>query len=113
VTIARRRAAPLAAIAVPVPAVKGPPRLARPAGVPASLHDIPASETVAPAGRLRRCTFRRIDLLSALPGRPLPSYEVMCLHPGLDAPIALGDVEAARPSCGACTLTGIFRPDEA
>jgi hypothetical protein len=54
-----------------------------------------------------------MDLVSALPGRPLPSYEVMCLHPGLDAPIALGDVEAARPSCGACTLTGIFRPDEA
>ncbi len=37
----------------------------------------------------------------------------MCLYRGLQTPMALGDVEAARPICGECTATGIFRPDEA
>jgi hypothetical protein len=80
--------------------------------VPAA--DVPAPESIAPVGRLRRCVFRRIDRLEALPGRvSLASYEDMCLDRGLDEAIALGDVDGARPTCEACTATGIFRPDEA
>ena len=83
-------------------------------GVPLPLHDVPAPDSVAPVGRLRRCTFRRIDRVMALPARAVAvSYEVMCLYEGRDDPIPLGDIESARPICEACTATGIFRPDEA
>ena len=81
-------------------------------GVPVPLGDAPAPESVTPVGRLRRCTFRRIDRVSALPGRTSrTSYEVMCLY-GADEPLALGDIVEARDVCEACTATGIFRPDE-
>jgi hypothetical protein len=36
----------------------------------------------------------------------------MCLYRGLLSPMALGDIEEARPVCEACTASGIFRPDE-
>lgn len=112
-TIARRRPSPLAEIAAPVPA---PP--ARPAtpgrGVPLPRGDAPAPESVTPAGRLRRCTFRRIDRVTPLPGRAGgTAYEVMCLYDGVDEPIALGDISSAQTICESCTATGIFRPDEA
>jgi hypothetical protein len=82
-------------------------------GVPLPTHDVPAPDAVAPVGRLRRCTFRRIDRVTALPGRAVAlSYEVMCLY-GAGEPASLGDVDSARPICEACTATGIFRPDEA
>ena len=82
-------------------------------GTPVPLGDAPAPESITPVGRLRRCTFRRIDQVTALPGRPGRSeYEVMCLYGGADEPMALGDISAARPICGACTASGIFRPDE-
>jgi hypothetical protein len=82
-------------------------------GVPVPPGDAPAPETRTPVGRLRRCTFRRIDRVSALPGRTeRTSYEVMCLY-GADEPLALGDVDEARPVCESCTASGIFRPDEA
>lgn len=78
------------------------------------LGDVPAPDTVTPVGRLRRCTFRRIDRVEALPGRSHSAYEVMCLYFGsTDDPLALGDVDQARPVCAACTASGIFRPDEA
>jgi hypothetical protein len=81
--------------------------------VPVPLGDAPAPEVVAPVGRMRRCTFRRIDNVEALPGRPTtPTYEVMCLYGDRDAPMAMGDVDAARRICDACTASGIFRPDE-
>jgi hypothetical protein len=77
------------------------------------MHDVPAPESAAPVGRLRRCTFRRIDRVAILPGRSAAvAYEVMCLY-GSDGPLPLGDIESARPTCEACTATGIFRPDEA
>lgn len=111
-TIARRPASPLGTVALP--ALPEPPSLPRPAGAAVSLRDIPAPEAVVPVGRLRRCTFRRLDRVSALPGRlPLLTYEVMCLYGGAESAVALGEVEAARPVCEACTATGIFRPDEA
>ena len=110
-TIARRRPSGVDAIApVPSTPVVRPP--APEIGVPVPLGDAPAPEVVTPVGRLRRCTFRRIDRVSALPGRSeLTSYEVMCLY-GTDEPLALGDLREARPVCEACTASGIFRPDE-
>jgi hypothetical protein len=111
VTIARRRPGALDAIApMPnVPAVRPP---APEMGVPLPLGDAPAPDAVTPVGRLRRCTFRRIDQVSALPGRSaLTSYEVMCLY-GADEALSLGDLDAARPICDSCTAAGIFRPDE-
>ena len=111
VTIARRRSSALDVIApLPtVPAVRPPaPEL----GVPLPLGDAPAPEATAPLGRLRRCTFRRIDHVSALPGRSaLTSYEVMCIY-GADEALPLGDLDAARSICDSCTAVGIFRPDE-
>lgn len=112
-TIARRRPSAIDAIAAPMPT----PAPARPPGaelgVPVPYGDVPAQEVVIPAGRLRRCTFRRIDRVAALPGRPGRSdYEVMCLYGDVDRPLALGDVSAAGPICDGCTASGIFRPDE-
>lgn len=110
-TIARRRAEPFRPIAAAMPATHDGPITAP--GLPIALHDVPAPERMAPVGRLRRCTFRRIDRVEALPGRvSLPVYEVMCLYRGLRSPMALGQVEEARPVCEACTASGIFRPDE-
>ena len=111
-TIARRRPSALDAIAAPMPPAPGHapvPEL----GVSVPLGDAPTPEMVTPVGRLRRCTFRRIDAVSALPGRPGRSnYEVMCLYGDADAPLALGDISAAGPVCDGCSATGIFRPDE-
>jgi hypothetical protein len=111
VTIARRRPRAIEAIApMPTMPVVRPP--APGGGVPVSLGDAPAPDAVTPVGRLRRCTFRRIDRVASLPGRtPRTSYEVMCLF-GTDDPMALGDIDEARQVCDACTATGIFRPDE-
>ena len=113
-TIARRRAARPDAIAATMRACAPEAPSGRPSGIPVPAHDVPAPESVAPVGRLRRCTFRRIDRVAGLPGRPeAVDYEVMCLYAGATSPWRSGDVDAARPVCGACTATGIFRPDEA
>jgi hypothetical protein len=82
--------------------------------VPVPLGDVPAPEPVTPAGRIRRCVFRRIDRVDALPDHRQPAqYEVMCLYYGtMDEPMAMGDIDAARSVCGVCTASGIFRPDE-
>ena len=114
-TIARRRADGVASIAPPMPAPSKTPETPPPGpGVPVPLGDAPAPEVVTPIGRLRRCTFRRIDAVEPLPGRrDLPTYEIMCLYGDSETPLALGDIEDARPVCEACTASGIFRPDEA
>lgn len=111
-TIARRTTSALQAIGAPLPPVRRVPF--RPGRIPVPGGDVPAPESLAPVGRLRRCVFRRVDRVEALPSRvALPAYEVMCLYGGLDEAMALGDVEGARSTCEACTATGIFRPDEA
>ena len=94
----------------PAPALRAP---APEMGVHAWLGDAPATYASDPIGRLRRCTFRRIDGGGALSGRAVDSsYEVMCLYDDADAPEALGDIASAAPVCRACTASGIFRPDE-
>ena len=112
-TIARRRPDALAAIAAPMPPAPAVRPLAPELGVPVPVSDVPAPDTVTPVGRLRRCTFRRIDRVTALPGRAGSSqYEVMCLYGDSDEPLALGDIAAAGPTCDGCSASGIFRPDE-
>lgn len=111
-TIAKRRVRPFQGIAATMPAAPEAP--VRAPGVPVPSPDVPAPESVAPVGRLRRCVFRRIDSVGALPGRAArPTYEIMCLYRGPATPMALGDIDAARPVCEACRATDIFRPDEA
>lgn len=66
-----------------------------------------------PIGRLRRCTFRRVDRVAATPQREgASSYELMCLYVDSERPLALGSIDEAGPVCDACQATGIFRPDE-
>lgn len=112
-TIARRKGLSLELVAAPAPS---PPaqRTGPGLGMGLRLGDAPAPDVVTPAGRLRRCTFRRIDPVAPSAGRASgPSYEVMCLYGGAEEPLALGDIDAARPICNACRATGVFRPDEA
>ncbi len=113
-TIARRRPTTFDAIAAPMPPAPVM-RLPQPEmRVPVSNGGVPAPDSVTPVGRLRRCVFRRVDRAEASPGRSVSSaYEVTCLYGIGDAPAMLGDIEAARSICEACTARGIFRPDEA
>ena len=62
------------------------------------------------AAVLRRCTFRRVTAVST-GGRELPAYQVACMFPERKRAIPLGDIETARPICGACSYQGIFRAD--
>ena len=111
-TIARRRPDPIAALA-PMPAAPAVRPPVPEIGVPLPLGDAPAPENLTSVGRLRRCTFRRIDRVEPLPGRSARSeFELMCLYGDADEPMALGDISAARPICDGCTASGIFRPDE-
>jgi len=111
-TVARRRSTGIQAIAMPTTLAPAPPAVPE-MGVPVPPVDAPAPEVLAPVGRLRRCTFRRIDRVAVLPGRSATvDYEVMCLYGDDDEPLALGDLEAARPVCDACRASGIFRPDD-
>lgn len=66
--------------------------------------------SVASAPPLRRCTFRRVDAVGAR-AHELPTVEVACTFPDRKRAVPLGDIEAARPVCGACTYQGIFRAD--
>ena len=119
-TIARRRGvrpgatAAIAQVLAEVPPAAPPIGVPVPLGdVPAPLGDVPAPDAVTPAGRLCRCTFRRVDRVAPLPQRPVrPTYQLMCLYVDQETPLPLGDVDEARPVCDACTATGIFRPDE-
>ncbi len=112
-TIARRRPTTFDAIAAPMPSA-APVHLPAGVGMPLPAGDIPAAESLAPVGRLRRCTFRRIDRVEALSGRVhRTEYEVMCLYGSDSEPLSLGDVNAARTVCDTCRAAGIFRPDEA
>lgn len=75
--------------------------------------DIPPADELALDGRLRRCTFRRLDPVRADGRGPALHHLVTCLHDGQAHAPLLGDVTAARPVCAACRAPGIFRPDEA
>jgi hypothetical protein len=117
VTIARRRLRTIEAIPAAMGVSQAMPATAplvvpRPA-FPVPFGDVPAQDTITPAGRLRRCTFRRVDRAATLPGRAgVTAYEAMCLYGSSAEPLALGDLESARAVCESCTAAGIFRPDE-
>ena len=76
------------------------------------LPDQPAPDGITlPVGRLRRCTFRRIDRVANPPPRD-DGFEAMCLYVDDERPLSLGSIDEARPICDACQATGIFRADE-
>ncbi len=58
---------------------------------------------------LRRCTYRRLTLVSA---KPVPRYDASCLYPDRAAPVPLGDLASARSICDDCQALKIFRADE-
>lgn len=70
--------------------------------------------TLAPRApeQLRRCTFRRLTIPAPARGGGPAEYQVECLYAGHDAPVALGDLTAARRICDPCGNPGIFRADE-
>jgi hypothetical protein len=112
VTIARRRPTGLDAIAAPMPTAP-PVRPPVPGlDVPVPIGDAPAPEIQAPVGRLRRCTFRRMDRVAEAVGEAAGAFEVMCLYYDRDEPLALGDIDAAQAVCEGCAASGIFRADE-
>ena len=61
------------------------------------------------AARIRRCTFRRLNRVSA---GAQPLYEVSCLYPNRQLPLPLGDLDSSTAICAACEANHIFRPDE-
>ncbi len=84
---------------------------ARPADVVPTRPWLPVAAALPDrAGPIRRCTFRRLDPVGAGVGDA--AYAVSCLYPSMEEPIPLGDLGSARAWCGACSATGIFRPDE-
>jgi hypothetical protein len=68
-----------------------------------------AHPSTADGPSLRRCTFRRVTTVGKRRG--LPVHEFACTFPDRSKSVGLGDLEAARPICEACTYQGIFRPD--
>jgi hypothetical protein len=72
----------------------------------------PAARAAQPEGApLRRCTFRRVTAVRAASSGEPPAYEIACTFPDRRRAVPLGDIEQARPVCGACTYQGIFRAD--
>jgi hypothetical protein len=65
---------------------------------------------VVSSAPLRRCTFRRVTAVGGRASEPT-AYQVACMFPDRRQPIALGNIEHARPICEACTAKGIFRAD--
>ena len=102
----------LAAIAEPLEAPpEAPSRPSFPA-LPRTRRPVVAPVPAA-GGNLRRCTFRRLTLVSVeMRRQALPRYQVDCLYDGRETVRPLGDLGSARAFCDACTNMGIFRPDE-
>ncbi|HVM29607.1 MAG TPA: hypothetical protein VM305_02380 [Candidatus Limnocylindrales bacterium] len=70
-----------------------------------------AQSVAVQTSHIRRCNYRRVTALPA-GRRQLQMYDVDCMHPSYESPVALGRLEAARDTCATCTLPGVFRPDE-
>ena len=84
-----------------------------PQATPAVRPMLPLLSAVpAHAGYLRRCTFRRVELVQEATRRSSADYTAACLYPDRVAGRPLGDLQSARAICDGCVATGIFRPDE-
>lgn len=71
---------------------------------------LPLVVVATPPARLRRCVYRR---LSPMTRRGMVSgYSAECLVEGIDRAASLGDLDAARRTCEACTHSGLWRADE-
>jgi len=71
---------------------------------------LPVVVAASPPARLRRCVHRRLDPVARHAG--VSAYAAECLYDGPDHPEALGDLDAARRACEACTRIGLWRADE-
>jgi hypothetical protein len=71
---------------------------------------LPIVAVAAPPARLRRCVYRRLTPQ----GRrgTMSGYSAECLYEGVDRASTLGDLDAARRTCEACTNVGLWRADE-
>jgi hypothetical protein len=107
----------------PDPAVAGGPSLRLSSAIsssvipplavpPLPIGDVPPPDDGVPTGRLRRCAFRRLDIVEPGHRGSGATYEVICLYGARPEPVSLGDLASAAVACRACTYTGIFRPDE-
>ncbi|MFO1540754.1 MAG: hypothetical protein ACKOTZ_10010 [Chloroflexota bacterium] len=95
---------------------------ARPAaGAPALPTDVaplpvrpwlPLALAAADPAPIRRCTYRRLTVVTPATRNAATGYAADCLYPRMEEAIPLGDLERARGICAGCTATGIFRPDE-
>lgn len=71
---------------------------------------LPVIAVDTPPARLRRCVYRR---LSPTGRRDISSaYAAECLYEGIERAVPLGDLDAARSVCEACTNIGLWRADE-
>jgi hypothetical protein len=63
-----------------------------------------------PPARLRRCVYRRLEPTTRR--GMVSSYQAECLYEGIEHASPLGDLDAARRACEACTRVGLWRADE-
>jgi len=61
---------------------------------------------------IRRCTYRRLSVVTPATRGAATGYAADCLYPRMEEAVPLGDLERARAICAGCSATGIFRPDE-
>lgn len=65
---------------------------------------------VTPPTRLRRCVYRRLEPMTSR--GVVSGYAAACVYEGLDGAEPLGNLDAARRACEACTRVGLWRADE-
>ncbi len=73
---------------------------------------LPMARDAGSEAPLRRCTFRRLSVMTAGSRAAATNYAAECLYEGHDRPIPMGDLDRAWGICQACTNPGIFRADE-
>lgn len=76
----------------------------------ATRRALPLAAATASPARLRRCVFRRLSPMTRTGA--LSTYTADCLYEGLERAVPLGDLDATRSACEACTNIGLWRADE-
>ena len=71
---------------------------------------LPMAVVATPPARLRRCVYRKLSPMTRR--GTVDGYTAECLFEGVERAVALGDLDAARGACEACTNIGLWRADE-
>src|SRR5690606_3940334 len=71
---------------------------------------LPVIAVQAPPARLRRCVHRKLSPTGRRDATT--AYSAECLYEGVERATPLGNLDAARRACEACTNTGLWRADE-